>query len=1028
MSAMPISTPMLDTSPAYRRFKRYVMLGLSFMAMLAILLIIWQLRSAHRDRINFTHSQSINFSKAIEAHVRHSIEFTDLSLRNLANAIQLLPADQRDSSAALAPLMKEQGSAYAKDFAIIYIDAKGRGVTSSNKEAIRASSYLDQQYFNVHLHNDEKKLYIGEPQHEKNPDQRIVYISRKIESPSGKFLGVVVAVINAHHFAQVFDHARFSDDVTIALIHRSGKVIARVPDFEASFGQDLKDSILFKEIGTRNEGTFEAISKIDKQTKIYSFRVLEHTPLIVGVGIKKSSWTSSVSANLLIASGGTLLMVTIMLLSAQFTLRAYANVEDQQDRYHRLYDSSHAMEEKLQESEKRLRLIADNLPVIIAYVDKDELFTFANHRFEVAFGVSHESIAGRPAADVVGQEIYKKSHKYMLAALAGESVYFERAVSRHGKQVWDAVTYIPDKNAKGEVIGYFSMVEDITERRKSEESKLLHTLVFEHTSEGMMITDVGGSIISVNPAFSKLSGYSSQDAIGKHLSDLASTRHDKDFFDDIRRCIGQTGVWHGEVWNQHKNGQQYLISIVFNTVCDQDGVPFRRIALFSDITKKKATEELIWKQANFDALTGLPNRRMFHDRLRIEMKKSERSNMAMALVFIDLDHFKEVNDTLGHDLGDALLIETAKRLTMSVRGTDTVARLGGDEFTVILSELNEAADVARIAQQILKHMVMPFELGESRAYISASIGITLYPEDGDSLETLLKNADQAMYAAKQQGRNRFNYFAPFMQEATRTKMMLTNELRSALEQKQLRVVYQPIIELSSGKIHKAEALVRWQHPERGLLNPAEFIGIAEASGLIVPIGDWMFYQAAAEAQRMRQLCGHDFQICVNKSALQFRDDSNHYRDWLGHLEQLQLPANSVIIEITEDALQAASRAVTDTLLAFRDAGMQVSLDDFGTGYSSLLFLKRFDIDYIKIDPSFLSKLEPGSDDVILCEAMIAMAHKLGMKVIAEGVETAAQLAFLRAVHCDFGQGYLFSRPVPADELEGLLQSQEADCG
>jgi diguanylate cyclase (GGDEF)-like protein len=392
----------------------------------------------------------------------------------------------------------------------------------------------------------------------------------------------------------------------------------------------------------------------------------------------------------------------------------------------------------------------------------------------------------------------------------------------------------------------------------------------------------------------------------------------------------------------------------------------------------------------------------------------------MALVFVDLDYYKEINDTLGHDKGDLLLKEVASRLSSSVRSTDTVARLGGDEFTVILSELHNAGDVVRTAQEILKKMSTPFQLGENVAHISSSIGITLYPEDGKDAETLIKNADQAMYAAKQQGRNRFNYFAPFMQEATRERMNLIAQLREAVSRDELRILYQPIIDLASGNIVKAEALVRWQHPTRGLLNPAEFIGVAESSGMIVGIGDWVFRQAAREVQKLQGLSSPAFQISVNKSAWQFRDDGSNYQEWLNFLQELQLSPNSIIIEVTENLLLETANNDSDRVLAFQHAHMQLSLDDFGSGHCSVAFLKRFAIDYLKIAPAFIHQ---GSDGMLICEAIIAMAHKLGIKVIAEGIETQQQLTALTAAGCDLGQGYLFSRPISGEELEKQLLKQ-----
>ena len=448
------------------------------------------------------------------------------------------------------------------------------------------------------------------------------------------------------------------------------------------------------------------------------------------------------------------------------------------------------------------------------------------------------------------------------------------------------------------------------------------------------------------------------------------------------------------------------------------------IGVARDITEKKKSEQLIWQQANFDSLTGLANRHMFQYRMEQEIKKAHRASLPLALMVLDLDRFKEVNDTLGHDMGDLLLKEAAQRLISCVREADTVARLGGDEFTVILGELNDVDCVERIALTILQKLAEPFQLGDQVVYLSTSIGITFYPQDATGFDELLKNADQAMYAAKHQGRNRCSYYAPSMQEAVQTRMRLANDLRSALAAPtdSFRLVYQPIVELATGAIHKAEALIRWQHPTRGLIDPAEFIPIAEETEMILEIGDWVFRDAARQVARWRLSHHAAFQISINVSPVQIHNMTNAH-NWPDYLQTLGLPGQSIVVEITEGLLLDASIGVTEKLHAFHEAGMEVSLDDFGTGYSSLSYLKKFNIDNIKIDQSFVRNLAPDSDDMALCEAMIAMAHKLGLKVIAEGVETPEQRELLAAAGCDYGQGYLFSRPVPAEDFEALLNRQ-----
>jgi diguanylate cyclase (GGDEF)-like protein/PAS domain S-box-containing protein len=456
---------------------------------------------------------------------------------------------------------------------------------------------------------------------------------------------------------------------------------------------------------------------------------------------------------------------------------------------------------------------------------------------------------------------------------------------------------------------------------------------------------------------------------------------------------------------------------------DAQGLPLRMIGTHTDVTERKTAEALIWQQAHFDTLTGLPNRHMLRDRVAQEIKKSKRDGLQLAFLFIDLDHFKEVNDTLGHNSGDRLLVEAARRISACVRESDTVARMGGDEFAVILTELLDASSLERMLQKILQALEGVFQLDEEQAFVSASIGVTMYPLDADEIEDLFKNADQALYVAKGAGRNRFSFFTPALQQAAQNRVRLANDLHAGLIGQQFQLVYQPIVEFASGAVCKAEALIRWQHPTRGLISPVEFIPIAEASGLIVEIGEWVFQQAARQVQAWRTALDPDFQISVNKSPVQFYQRGKTKTPWAQQLQAMGLPGNSIVVEITEGLLLDTSSSVADHLLDLHDAGIQVSLDDFGTGYSSLSYLQRFDIDFVKIDQSFVRHLIPGSTDLALCQAIIAMAHALGMKVIAEGVETAQQRDLLAAAGCDYGQGYFFSKPVSAPDFEAFMAAQ-----
>ncbi|MES2821943.1 MAG: EAL domain-containing protein [Pseudomonadota bacterium] len=479
---------------------------------------------------------------------------------------------------------------------------------------------------------------------------------------------------------------------------------------------------------------------------------------------------------------------------------------------------------------------------------------------------------------------------------------------------------------------------------------------------------------------------------------------------------------HGEVLPAESYDPLAGISALQRTIADLQQQAF---ALASEVHDRLQIEQAL-REVNFDRLTGLPNRNVFQSRLEMDIKRSNRSHLPLALLFVDLDHFKEINDTLGHQTGDLLLKQVGRRLAGFVRETDTVARFGGDEFTITLSEIRDLDSVADLAKTILDDLTKPFQLGAEVAYISASIGITLYPQDASNASDLLRNADQALYQSKGAGRNRLSFFTSSMQAIAQARMNLSNDLRRAIEGKQLQVYYQPIVEMDSGRIVKAEALLRWLHPEQGPISPARFIPIAEHNGLIVSIGDWVFREALSQAIAWRGL-NPDFSISVNVSPAQFYGNNGEYlREWLSHCLR---PSNAgtngrraVVLEITEGLLLTNSASVMQQLVAFHEAGIQLSLDDFGTGYSSLSYLRKFKLDYLKIDQSFVYNLENDPDNVALCEAIIVMAHRLGLKVIAEGVETQAQWNMLRRAGCDYGQGFLFGQALPVQEFDALLNA------
>lgn len=561
------------------------------------------------------------------------------------------------------------------------------------------------------------------------------------------------------------------------------------------------------------------------------------------------------------------------------------------------------------------------------------------------------------------------------------------------------------------------------ERKRTEEQLHLADMVYSASTEAIFVADARDYIIAVNPAFERLTGYAAREAIGRPASFLKAERNPPELQDEISNALDQEGHWQGDVWSRRKNGEIYAESLTVTAINDDNGEPRYRVALFSDITEKKNSEQAVWLQANNDALTGLPNRRLFRDRLTQDITRAARAKQQVALLFLDLDHFKQVNDVLGHDAGDTLLIEASQRIRACVRDSDTVARLGGDEFTVILYGGDCVTIAARVSEQILGSLTQPFQLGREKAYISASIGITIFPNDATNIEGLLKNADQAMYAAKEIGRNGYSWFTAEMQQAAQARHALANDLRNAIPNRELEIYFQPIINLEDESLCKAEALLRWCHPVRGMVSPVEFIPLAEEIGLIGELGEWVLREALEQSKSWPLVNGDPVHLSINKSPRQFASQDCEQR-WLGIMAEAGFDPARMVFEITEGVLIEDRHSVSDKLAKLRDAGVRIAIDDFGTGYSALSYLKKYPIDFIKIDRSFVRDVETDVNDRALCEAIITIANLMEIEVIAEGVETAAQREFLFNVGCDHGQGYLFSPPISAWDFVEYLRKAD----
>lgn len=575
----------------------------------------------------------------------------------------------------------------------------------------------------------------------------------------------------------------------------------------------------------------------------------------------------------------------------------------------------------------------------------------------------------------------------------------------------------PYLDGSSDVIGGVVMaIIDISERVVAEEKLRLAASVFEHAFDATMVVDASMRIISVNPAFTRITGFSSEDVIGQETEILSSERHPAAFFAQVWEALGANGVWQGEIESERKNGEPYTAWLSINVLKDKDGSVIRYIAVFSDISRDKLAQETIQRQATRDALTGLPNRNLTLDRLAQLLSNCRRTNSMFALLFMDLDHFKLINDSLGHGAGDELLVKTAQRIKSALRDSDTVGRMGGDEFVVLLDCINSIEDVVAVAQSILAAVNQSVTVAGHTLQTTASIGITVYPMDGASPETLLKNADNAMYEAKKNGRNTFCFFTQHMQEVVNQRHWIDRELGAAVPAEHLDLYYQPIIRLDTMALGGAEALLRWRHPVKGFIPPDAFVPVAEQSGRISKLSQWVINTGLQDWARAECAGDDNLSLSFNLSAAQFvvRD---HIDRIVKLMETSELARRNLItIEITESLRLSDNAEYVEILKRFRQCGCRIAIDDFGSGYSSLSYLKRMPIDIIKIDKSFVRDITSDTADAAMVRAILQMAEAFGMDTVAEGVETSEQLDFLQTHGCNYAQGHFFSEAIPYAEF------------
>ncbi|MDP1784230.1 MAG: EAL domain-containing protein, partial [Sulfuricurvum sp.] len=687
------------------------------------------------------------------------------------------------------------------------------------------------------------------------------------------------------------------------------------------------------------------------------------------------------------------------------------------------YKELSASQNQLHERNRLLDSIIDNIPNMLFLKTASELrFVLFNKAGEKLLGLNRDNLIGHNDYDFFPKEeadFFTDKDRETLKRNELLDIYEESIQTPHGIRILHTKkVVIRDENGVAKFL--LGISEDITDHKQAENSLLKLSLAVEQSPNSIVITDLIGNIEYVNTMFTTITGYTKDEILGENPRILKSNKTPQSTYDDMWNQLSQGNTWHGELINLRKDKSEYIESATISPVKQADGTIINYVAIKENITDKKRIEEHIENLAHYDQLTGLPNRVLLSDRIKYLLNHAQRNEETVAVMFLDLDHFKNINDTLGHTIGDQLLIEIAQRLKAAIRDEDTVSRLGGDEFILLFpdTDVNEAM---HIATKLIEAVSIPCTIEHHELVTTPSIGIAIYPYDGEDFETLLKNADTAMYQAKRFSRNAFHFFTQEMQLHSARNLQLVNALRHALERNELQLHYQPQISTQDGRIIGAEALLRWTHPKLGMISPAEFIPIAEDSGQIIQIGEWVLRTAVHQMKAWKENGFNPMVIAVNLSAVQFQQ-KNIVELITNILDEAQLPHEYLELELTEAVTMNNPQSAIAVMNRLHAQGIRMSIDDFGTGYSSLSYLKQFKVYKLKIDQSFIRNIADDPEDQAIVRAIIDMAKSLGLQTIAEGVETAQQLAFLRHYKCNEIQGYYYSKPLSVVEFENFFKS------
>jgi len=965
----------------------------------------------YQVRESLLEGQSIaseRLARVLEQQTADSLNAVELALQGASRAIQLLPENAGGRDDAVQEIITSSIRNLPFVRAIWILNSNGDMIHDSERLPGKYN-LSDREYFKVHRDNRAQGLYIDRPLLSKH-GVWFIGASLRLTKPDGSFGGVIAAAFEPKHLRRFYEAIKIGNQGIVSLSITDGTLMLRVPEASGAEGRKLDPLPKFIAALPRSSvGSYRAISSVDGIERLYFYRQVQKRPLVVlvGIGVQEAMapWRRAAQAYT---------AVSAVFLFAVFWL---GNAGLRELRRRMLLHEALATSEAALAGAQRLAHLGSWELDLASNAAK-----WSDHMF-VLLGMDKTN--GAPSVPELLASLHPDDRESIEHALSQRSAWSGELRTNPER---GPVRYLQSSierrlDARGDVIGLTGTLQDVTERRLAEEKLRLAARVFDHMQDGIVVVDTEGTIVAVNAAFERITGHPESQVLGQHSRMLKSDQHDEMFYRAVWQSVEVTGEWRGEFWGRRRNGATYPQWLTISTMRDAQGHRSGYVGIITDLSGIKEANAQLTFLANHDPLTRLPNRRLLNDRLQHAIEAAHTEDPRLAVMIFNLDRLQRINDSLGHDAGDTVLRESAARLAKRLPHADTLARPGSDEFVVVYTEFEDQNDVVNFAYQLLEDLATPIDLPDRRIALTACVGIAVYPYDGNNASELLMNADSALSHAKQHGPGIVRFFKAEMNTLALHWMSVEHALRGALARNELVLYYQPQVCLTDGCLCGVEALLRWTSPELGTIMPGEFIPVAEDTGLIVPIGEWTIHQACAQAKAWQDSGLAPLSVAVNVSAHQLATGTL-LETVEAALRKTGLSPHCLEIELTESVLMRDTESAIRQVAALRKLGVRVSLDDFGTGYSSLGYLSRFTLDKLKIDQCFVRNITSDPRSAAIASATIALAHGLGIAVIAEGVETDEQLEYLHTAGCARIQGYIVGKPMPAEAMANLQLNQQ----